>query len=87
MTDEDSEPVDALLADYHKTLLSMHECRVERGGDPKPWNRLVNHLQAVQLRLAPGGLLLLGARVALEQVSRVVLLATAHLPPPPCHRG
>lgn len=49
--DEDVGPPEALLADYHRTLLSMHACRVERGGDPKRWNRLVNQLQSVQLRL------------------------------------
>ena len=43
--------IEAVLADYHRTLLAMHEGRVETGGDPKQWNRLVNHLQGLQLQL------------------------------------
>ncbi len=43
--------IEKLLRDYHRTLLQMHEARVERGGDPKVWNRLVNNLQALHLQL------------------------------------
>lgn len=48
----DEPSVESLLRDFRDTLLSMHESRiVERQGDPKVWNRLVNHLQVVQLKL------------------------------------
>lgn len=41
-----------LLAEYRETLVSMDGCRVERGGDPRRWNRLVNRAQSLHLRLS-----------------------------------
>src|ERR1700677_1654368 len=46
-----SKEIETLLGDYHRTLLKMHEVRVERGGDPKQWNRLVDQVQALHLQL------------------------------------
>jgi hypothetical protein len=40
-----------LLKNYRDILLAMHECRVQTGGDPRRWNRLVDKMQAVHLEL------------------------------------
>jgi len=46
---------DAAVADlaalFRATLLTMHECRVSEGGSPGRWNRLVNEMQSMHLRL------------------------------------
>ena len=47
MSDAESEA----LSEYRATLLAMDAHRIEGGGDPKQWNRLVNCLQAVHLEL------------------------------------
>jgi len=39
------------LSAFAATLDSMSHCRVDEGGDPKLWNRLVNELQRLQLDL------------------------------------
>lgn len=39
------------LADHRRLLAQIHDHRVESGGKPHTWNRLVNGLQTVQLRL------------------------------------
>jgi hypothetical protein len=43
--------VNGLLTRYRETLLAMHEARIEKGGAPKRWNRLVNQLQSLHLAL------------------------------------
>jgi hypothetical protein len=45
------EAVDALVAKYREALVEMDSCRIEHGGKPRSWNRLVNRMQALQLRL------------------------------------
>ncbi len=42
---------DDLLRQYQAVLAEMHEHRVEQGGQPRKWNRLVNKMQRLQLRL------------------------------------
>lgn len=39
------------LAEYRRLLAHMHEQEVELGGKPRTWNRLVDRMQTVQLRL------------------------------------
>ena len=39
------------LVEYRRLLAQMQEHRVESGGKPRTWNRLVDRLQTVQLRL------------------------------------
>ena len=49
-----SEPPDAvedLAAEYRAILEQMHTQRIENGGKPRAWNRLVDRMQAVHLRL------------------------------------
>ena len=46
-----SEDVAGLLARYHDVLLEMHDNRIEIGGKPRAWNRLVNRMQSVHLLL------------------------------------
>jgi hypothetical protein len=48
---DDSEATRETLAAFAGTLDSMSQCRVDRGGDPTAWNRLVNELQRLQLDL------------------------------------
>jgi hypothetical protein len=43
--------IDGLLARYRRTLLAMHEGRIETGGTAKHWNRLVDQLQSLHLAL------------------------------------
>jgi hypothetical protein len=43
--------VEVLVAQYRALLSEMHENRVETGGEPRRWNRLVNKAQAVHLQL------------------------------------
>jgi hypothetical protein len=45
------EAVGALAARYRKVLMEMDSRRIERGGKPRSWNRLVNRMQALQLQL------------------------------------
>lgn len=40
-----------LLSEYEATLRAMSAHRVEGGGDPARWNRMVDHLQELQLEL------------------------------------
>jgi hypothetical protein len=40
-----------LLAAYRAVLVEMHENRVETGVKPSRWNRLVDKMQALHLRL------------------------------------
>lgn len=40
-----------VLIDYRATLLAMHRERIESGGTPRAWNRLVNRLQKLHLEL------------------------------------
>jgi len=42
---------DDLLLQYTGVLVEMHEHRVEAGGQPRKWNRLVNKMQGLHLRL------------------------------------
>jgi hypothetical protein len=46
------EDIDTLLADYRRVLVTMHDSRVETGGQPRKWNRLVDEMQMLHLRLA-----------------------------------
>lgn len=39
-----------LAAQFRTTLLAMHECRLTDGGTRR-WNRLVNEMQSIHLRL------------------------------------
>jgi hypothetical protein len=43
--------VPELLSQYRSTLIEMHENRVEVGGKPRSWNRLVNKMQSLHLSL------------------------------------
>jgi hypothetical protein len=45
------EAVAALAARYREVLVEMDSHRIERGGKPRSWNRLVNRMQALQLQL------------------------------------
>lgn len=45
------EQISDLLARYRAVLLEMHECRVETGGRPRKWNRLVDKMQSIHLGL------------------------------------
>ena len=40
-----------VLPDYRATLLAMDRERIESGGTPRAWNRLVNQLQKLHLEL------------------------------------
>lgn len=46
------DEVAALLGQYQAVLADMHHSRIEAGGKPKAWNRLVDKMQALHLRLA-----------------------------------
>jgi hypothetical protein len=50
-----SEPAEGrteeLLREYRDTLVEMHQNRVEVGGNPRRWNRLVDQAQALHLLL------------------------------------
>lgn len=48
---QDSGAITETLGAFVATLGSMSEGRVDRGGDPERWNRLVNELQRLQLEL------------------------------------
>jgi hypothetical protein len=43
--------VDALVAKYREVLPEMDARTIERGEKPRSWSQLVNHMQALQLRL------------------------------------
>jgi hypothetical protein len=45
------EAVADLLAMYRQLLVEMDVQRVEHGGKPRSWNRLVDRMQTVQLKL------------------------------------
>jgi hypothetical protein len=45
------EAVAALAARYREVLVEMDSHRIDRGGKPRSWNRLVNRMQALQLQL------------------------------------
>lgn len=45
------DSTDDLLRQYRQALVEMDGNRVERGGDHRRWNRLVNQMQALHLRL------------------------------------
>jgi hypothetical protein len=49
---EASDDVAVLLEDYRLTLLAMHDERIEAGGEPRRWNRLVDKMQTLHLHLA-----------------------------------
>lgn len=57
MSEAGAVDVAALLDTYRGTLLTMHDERVEAGGQPRRWNRLVDRLQALHLvlRAEPAG--------------------------------
>jgi hypothetical protein len=46
-----------LLVEFEATLVEMGAGGVERGGDPRKWNRMVDRVQSLHLRLreTPGG--------------------------------
>jgi hypothetical protein len=44
--------VTSLLAQYGPVLADMHQSRIEEGGKPKHWNRLVDKMQTLHLQLA-----------------------------------
>jgi Tfp pilus assembly protein PilN len=46
-----TEAVSEMVAKYRATLIEMDANRIEVGGIPERWNRLVNRLQALQLKL------------------------------------
>lgn len=46
-----AEGIGELVARYRATLIEMHEHRVEAGGKPRTWNRLVDRMQVVHLEL------------------------------------
>lgn len=46
-----ADGVDELVDGYLAVLLEMHENRVGEGGRPDQWNRLVDGMQGIQLRL------------------------------------
>jgi hypothetical protein len=48
---ERQDDVAGLLAGFEATLLEMAENRIESGGNPRKWSRLVNRVQSLQLRL------------------------------------
>lgn len=48
---ESQEAVEDLAAEYRAILVKMHAQRIENGGEPRAWNRLVNRMQAVHLKL------------------------------------
>jgi len=45
------DAVEGLAARYRAILIEMHAQRVENGGRPRTWNRLVDRMQAVHLEL------------------------------------
>jgi hypothetical protein len=46
------EPTTAeLLVEFEATLLEMDAARIELGGSPKTWNRLMDRAQSLQLKL------------------------------------
>ncbi len=45
------EDVSDLLGQYRAVLEEMHNNRIESGGQPRKWNRLVDKMQGLQLRL------------------------------------
>ena len=45
------EEVEDLVRLYRSTLMEMHEQRIEEGGKPRRWNRLVDRLQLLHLGL------------------------------------
>ncbi|MBO3100624.1 DUF2019 domain-containing protein [Cellulomonas fengjieae] len=45
------ETVEELAEQYRAVLLKMHAEQLEQGGKPRAWNRLVNRMQATQLKL------------------------------------
>jgi hypothetical protein len=40
-----------LLSEFEETLLALDAACIELGGSAKPWNRLMNRAQAIQLAL------------------------------------
>lgn len=68
-----------LLARFEETLLALHEARIEEGGTAKPWNRLMNRAQTIQLvlRESPEGRAGITALVA-SDVSTVRLHAACY---------
>lgn len=48
---EQDEAVRQLAAKYRDVLVEMHALRIEQGGMPRSWNRLVNRMQTIQLQL------------------------------------
>lgn len=48
---ESPDAVEDLAAEYRAILVQMHAQRIENGGKPRAWNRLVDRMQAIQLRL------------------------------------
>jgi hypothetical protein len=45
------QAVDDLVGKYRAVLVEMDSQRIEHGGKPQSWNRLVHRMQAVQLQL------------------------------------
>lgn len=68
-----------VLSSFEETLLALHEARIEVGGSAKPWNRLMNRAQALQLvlRETPEGRAGITALVA-SDVSTVRLHAACY---------
>lgn len=48
---ERDETIDELVARCRATLVEMDSQQVETGGNPRTWNRLVDHMQTVHLAL------------------------------------
>ena len=48
---EQDRAVADLAAQFRAVLLAMHERRVSDGGTPRRWNRLVDEMQSIHLRL------------------------------------
>jgi hypothetical protein len=48
---EPEDTIDQLVARYRATLVEMDSQKVESGGKPRTWNRLVDRMQAVHLEL------------------------------------
>lgn len=48
---ESQDAVEDLTAEYRAILEQMHTQRIENGGKPRAWNRLVDRMQAVHLKL------------------------------------
>jgi HEAT repeat protein len=45
------QAVDDLVGKYRAVLVEMDSQRIEHGGTPRSWNRLVHRMQAIQLQL------------------------------------